>query len=118
KRSTTWPSSRESGKPTLNFDGGSESTLGKRKRRVPRVRTPNDATIAAQPAANQLVKMAVMKPRRPGLAGAFAAGFGAAAAGAGAGVGAGPGAGAGAGAGVVDSDIGTRSLQEGTVWYD
>src|SRR6516162_2825699 len=102
KRSTTLPSSNWSGKPTLTRLGGSESTLGNRKRTVPSVMASSAAVIVVQPTANQLPTRTSRKKRRvlpAGLAGALAAGaagFGAAGAGLGvtaAGVGLGAGLG-------------------------
>src|SRR4051812_41285161 len=85
KRSTTLPSSKVSGKPALNFDGGSDRTLGNMKRTVPSVMAAIAAENVAQPMTHQL-RMPARKMRRSGpaagLAGGFCgAGFGAAAAG-------------------------------------
>src|SRR4051812_24031671 len=83
KRSTTWPSSKFCGRPTLNFEGGSDSTLGTRKRTVPSVRAAIEAEKLVQARAVELVRKASTALRRVGPAGlaAGAAGFGAAGAG-------------------------------------
>src|SRR5690242_14239357 len=81
KRSTTLPSSYWYGKPALNLLGGSDSTLGKRKRTVPRTMPSIDRVRVVKPIASQLPNRARRKKRRSlPLAGALAAGLGAAAA--------------------------------------
>src|ERR1700687_3049418 len=74
KLSTTLPSSNASGKPTFTFDGGSESTLGNRKRTVTSVSTPVEAVRMAQ--ARPIQEKKERNPRRsaPFFGGAFAAG--------------------------------------------
>src|SRR4051812_35064072 len=85
-RSTTFPSSYPSGKPTFTLLGGSASTFGKRKRSVPRVIKPREAAMVVQAKANQLPTIAKRTPRRSstlGLAGGRGgAGFGGGAGGA------------------------------------
>src|SRR5262245_35381239 len=98
KRSLTLPSSKTLGSPTLNLLGGSESTLGKRKRTVPRSMPMMEAVMVAMPMANQL-----MKKRR--LVSVLAVGFGGAG-GAGLGGSAGGVAAGGVAVTFVDSDIG------------
>src|SRR5258708_1314582 len=73
KRSSTLPSSNWSGKPTLTLAGGSESTLGKRKRTVPSVNTPDDPASSVQARPIHVNR----KNRRsaPFFGGAFATGF-------------------------------------------
>src|SRR5262245_18968604 len=84
KRSTTLPSSKFSGRPTLTLLLGSARTLGMRKRRVPSVQMAMVPVKVAQAKANQLPNSAKRRPRRSstlGLAGtglAAAAGLGAA----------------------------------------
>src|SRR4051794_18872563 len=75
-RSTTLPSSKSSGKPTLIRLGGSTSTLGYRKRSVPSVISPSEAVIAPQAKANGLRNRVARNERRSGLL-ALGAGFGA-----------------------------------------
>src|SRR5262249_7461429 len=72
KRSSTLPSSNWSGKPTLTFAGGSDSTFGKRNRTVPSVATAVEAVSIAQAQPIQVKR----KKRRSGAF--FAAGLGAA----------------------------------------
>src|SRR3954447_24652658 len=54
KRSTTLPSSYWSGKPTVNLLGGSDRTLGNRKRTVPRIMPTIDSVSATQAMLIQL----------------------------------------------------------------
>src|SRR5205814_371707 len=66
---------------TLTLLGGSEETLGKRKRTVPSVMPARAAPIVTQPTANQLPNRDRRKKRRDapplaGAAGLAAAGFG------------------------------------------
>src|SRR5262245_47857726 len=95
KRSLTLSSSNWSGVPALKRVGGSDSTLGNRKRTVPSVMPTIDAVKVTQPMLAQLPTIDSRKKRRDGggaLAGAAglggmaglggAAGAGAAAAGA------------------------------------
>src|SRR5262249_24209232 len=73
KRSTTLPSSYWSGKPALTLLGGSDSTLGNKKRIVPRTMPSMETVKAVQAIAIQLPTMANRKKRRvlTGLAGAL-----------------------------------------------
>src|SRR5262245_116656 len=79
KRSVTLPSSKPSGKPTLTRLGGSVSTLGKRKRRVPRDIRAIEALKVAQARPNGDRNSLARKFRRSGLlAAGLAAGLAAA----------------------------------------
>src|SRR5260370_42605893 len=73
KRSMTFSGSYWSGKPTLNLLGGSERTLGKRKRTVPKSMPIMEAVKATQAIPNQLPNISAKKERRvlPALAGAL-----------------------------------------------
>src|SRR5438270_8973509 len=62
KRSSTLPSSYWSGVPARKVLGGSDRTLGNRKRTVPRTMATSDAVMVNQPTAIQLPKN--RKPRR------------------------------------------------------
>src|SRR3954451_6873235 len=78
-RSSTLPSSYRPGVPTLTLLGGSDSTLGNRKRTVPSVSPASEAVMAVMPRANQLPTSASRKKRRSlpaGWAGALAGGAG------------------------------------------
>src|SRR5438094_9960629 len=76
KRSLTLPSSNWVGSPTLNLLGGSESTLGKRKRMQPSRKPTLVAVKATQATPNQVTKVRRVLPAAAGLGGA---GFGGAA---------------------------------------
>src|SRR6266851_762677 len=78
KRSSTLPSSNASGKPTFTFDGGSERTLGKRNRTVPKVRTPVEAVsiVQARPIQEKRKNPRRLTPFFGGALAAGAAGFG------------------------------------------
>src|SRR5262249_32537525 len=88
KRSSTLPSSNWSGVPALKVLGGSDSTLGNRKRTVPRSMATRDALRVHQARPIQLPKRKtrrVLPPFAGGLGGAGlggSAGLGGAAAGA------------------------------------
>src|SRR5438309_10750219 len=71
KSSVTLSSGKSSGKPTVTLLGGSESTLGNRKRTVPSIMPTIDAVNANQAIAIQLPNIANRKKRRslPVLAG-------------------------------------------------
>src|SRR5262245_24897249 len=75
KRSSTLPSSYWSGVPALKVLGGSDSTLGKRKRMVPRTMPISEAVMVSQPRPIQLL---IRSHRRvlPVLGGALAGGAG------------------------------------------
>src|SRR5262249_33758962 len=80
KRSVTLSSSKLSGKPALNFDGGSASTLGMRKRRVPSVMASMAPVKVTQPSETASNIQPMRNRRRVGLslpAGLAAAGLGA-----------------------------------------
>src|SRR6516165_4538338 len=82
KRSTTLPSSNWSGKPAFTLLGGSERTLGKRKRMLPKIQ-PSMVTVKKTQAIAKADVSKRMNPRRSlaapaaGLGGG--AGFGGAA---------------------------------------
>src|SRR2546423_14921520 len=73
KSSVTLSSGKSSGKPTVTLLGGSESTLGNRKRTVPSSMPTIDAVNANQAIAIQLPNIENRKKRRslPVLAGGF-----------------------------------------------
>src|SRR5262249_61997669 len=91
KRSSTLPSSYWSGEPARKVLGGSDRTLGNRKRTVPRVMAAIDPVKVHQARPIQVPKRVISSPRRVGLPLAEAAGLAGAAGLGGAGGGGGPG---------------------------
>src|SRR6266404_5848162 len=73
KSSLTLSSTKSPGKPTLTLLGGSERTLGNRKRTVPRTMPSMDTVRVVQAMAMALPNIAKRKKRRslPVLAGVF-----------------------------------------------
>src|SRR5262249_13961302 len=75
KRSSTLPSSYWSGEPARKVLGGSDRTLGNRKRTVPRVMAAIDPVKVHQARPIQGPKRVISSPRRVGLPLAEAAGL-------------------------------------------
>src|SRR5579859_7145956 len=74
--SSTWFSSKLLARPARKVLGGSDSTFGKRKRSVPRVRPTVDATSAAQATPIHVINVRRSAPLAAGLAGAGLGGAG------------------------------------------